>query len=51
MYIDNYIFTLTIGRNHKYQSFTIYYDIDIIKNALTSGTESKTQLENLQNEE
>jgi len=44
MYIDNYIFTLTIGRNHKYQSFTIYYDIDIIKNALTSGTESTTQL-------
>ena len=36
MYIDNYIFTLTIGREHKYQSFTIYYDIDIIKNTNTN---------------
>ena len=50
MYIDNYIFTLTIGREHKYQSFTIYYDIDIIKNTNTNtntntnGTGSMTQI-------
>jgi hypothetical protein len=30
--IDNYCFTLTFGREFKYQQFVIYYDIDLIKN-------------------
>jgi len=35
MNIDNYVFTLTIGREFKYQQFIIYFDIDLIKKGIT----------------
>jgi hypothetical protein len=30
MNIDNYVFTITIGREFKYQQFVIYFDVDLI---------------------
>jgi hypothetical protein len=37
----NYVFTLTIAREYKYQQFTIYYDIDLQK---TSGNSNEYKL-------
>ena len=34
--IDNYCFTLTLGREYKYQQFVIYYDIDLIKSSVSN---------------
>lgn len=28
---DNYVFTLKIGREYKYQQFTLYFDVDVLK--------------------
>lgn len=32
MNIDNYVFTITAGREFKYEQFVIYFDIDLIRN-------------------
>jgi len=38
----NYIFTLTLAREYKYQQFIVYYDIDLIKtNTNTNNTNYK----------
>jgi hypothetical protein len=32
--IDNYVFTITIAREFKYQQFILYWDIDLIKQSI-----------------
>jgi hypothetical protein len=38
----NYIFTLTLAREFKFQQFVIYYDIDLISNTTNTNTNTNT---------
>jgi hypothetical protein len=38
--VSNYVFTLTIAREYKFQQFVIYYDLDLIQNTDTNNTNS-----------
>lgn len=39
MNVDNYVFTITAGREFKYEQFVIFFDIDLIKNSIGNGSE------------
>lgn len=36
--VDNYVFTITIAREFKYQQFVLYWDIDLIKQSGDDGS-------------
>ena len=44
---SNYIFTLTVAREYKFQQFVIYYDLDLIQNNTINNTTSNTYSFNL----
>jgi hypothetical protein len=44
---SNYVFTLTIAREFKFQQFVIYYDLDLIQNTDTNNTNSNEYSINL----
>jgi hypothetical protein len=40
MNVDNYVFTITAGREFKYEQFVIFFDIDLIKNANANNSDT-----------
>ena len=42
----NYIFTLTLAREYKYQQFIVYYDIDLIKTNNNTNINNNTNVNN-----
>ena len=44
-FVDNYVFTITIAREFKFQQFVLYWDIDLIKNSTINYTARINKLE------
>ena len=42
MNVDNYVFTITTGREFKYEQFVIFFDIDLIKNTNISNSDTNS---------